>query len=105
MWHRLMERLDDTLLLAGVALVFCLIRTVVVPSTRSVGFYLSMFLVSTPIGTLAGQFAQDAGFTDTGTFVATALASLLAQDIVRAILKNTDLIDAAIKRFVDKFTK
>ena len=103
MWQRLMERLDDTLLLAAIALVFCLIRTVVVPSTRTVKYYLGMFIVSIPVGTLAGQFAHESGFTDTGALMATALASLLAQDIVTAVLRNSVVVDRAIKRIVDKW--
>ena len=105
MWHRLLDRLDDTLLLMAVSLIFALIRTVVQPSARSVRFYLSAFLVSIPVGTLAGQLARDWGFTDTGCFLATAIASLLAQDLVTAVLKNSNLIDLAIKRLVDKWSK
>ena len=105
MWNRLIERIDDAMLLAGTALVFCLIRTVVVPSTRTVRYYLGMFLVSIPVGTLAGQLAQEMDFTDTGVLMATALASLLAQDIVTALLKNSGLVEKTINGFVDRWIR
>ena len=105
MWHRLLERLDDTLLLMALSLVFGIIRTLVQPSARTLRFYLAMFVVSVPVGTIAGQLAMEAGFSDSGCFVATAVSSLLAQDIVTAILKNNHLISRALEQLVDKFTK
>ena len=104
MWDRLVGQADDTVLLAGIALVFCVIRTVLQPTARSVRSYLAMFFVSVPVGMLAGRIASDAGLSDSACFTATAIASLLAQDICVAILKNNGLIQRALENLVDTWT-
>ena len=105
MWSRLAERIDDLLLLMSISLMFGIVRTVMQPAARTVRFCLAMFFVSVPVGTLAGRIAQDAGFSDSACFAVTAAASLMAQEIVGALIDNNHLVSEIIESLVKKLMK
>ena len=105
MWNRLTEAFSDTLLLAAISLIFCVVKTVVQPSARTLKSYLAAFCVSVPVGILTGYLAQDFGLSDAGVFTATAGASIMAQEIVRTFIKSDGLIQRALENLIDKYTK
>lgn len=109
MLHRLTEQLGDIIVLAGVALIFGIVRLLLLPGPHSVKIYLTSLAISVPVGTLIGALFLELGMADMASMAAASVGSLLAHDFLTGIMNNREFLSSLLKRaaenLTDKFTK
>lgn len=105
MWPRLVEKANDMMVFAVIALVFGIAKTVVSPGQRGLRNYLTTIFVSVPVGTLAGMIALDYQLGDSTCIAVASVASVLADKIVISVLNREGLVGRALDNLVDKYTK
>lgn len=109
MFHRLLDQIQDILMMAIAALIFGILKVLMMPNGQPVKVYISSLVASVPVGTLAGALCLELGVPDIASISCASLASVLAHDLLYGIMKNTDTIGGLLKRasenLIDKWTK
>ena len=107
--QRIAEIIPELIAYAVVALVFGIIRILLVPELRGFKNIVTVFVICIPVASLAGWTCMYYGVPDPLCFVACATTSLLSEKIIQAILNNSDYFVNLFKRagenLTDKWTK
>lgn len=69
-----------------VAIAFALINTLIRPANKSVGFYVTEFVISVITASVVGQICVDLGWSTSLSFTCVAVSALLARDLLTFIL-------------------
>ena len=104
MIHRLAEQLGDILVFAAAALIFGIVRLLLLPGNNSVKVYLTSLAASVPVGTLVGAMCLEFGVADYASMAAASVASLLAHDLLTGIMNNRAFLGALLKRAAENLT-
>lgn len=104
MFSRLVDQINDLVTFVIVALIFGLVRVVMMPGVKSITTYLLSMAVSVPVGTIAGALCLEFGFGDMASIAMASLASLLAHDLLTGIMNNKDFLGSLIKRAAENLT-
>jgi hypothetical protein len=106
---RLFAHWQDLALFSTISLVFGFIKVIINPEPvglikSGIAIFISVF-----IGTLAGAICLQSGWGDYTAISVTSFASLIARDIVMAIIRNGsyigDWIKTAVENLINKYTK
>ncbi len=87
-----MNELEANAKIALWAATFSIIATLTSKRACHVSAYLLSLAVSVPIGTLAGALVSQHGWTGSEVYFVVAIASLLAQDIVKFLFSFSGFI-------------
>lgn len=109
MFERLFEQLPDLILLFFVSVICGLMESIIMPEKRGIRHWLALFIVSAPIGVLAGGIAMELHAPDFVTLAITGCSAILARDGLHAMILNKGAVFQMLKRgldqLIDKFTK
>lgn len=97
--------MNELLIFAVIAVIFGIIKTILQPSARTLKTYLTVMLVSVPVGMISGGLALEYSLGDYTALALASIASLMAEGIVRAFIDNKAIISKALNNLVDKYTK
>lgn len=104
MIHRLADQIGDIIVFAGAALIFGIVRLLLLAGDQSVKVYLASLIVSVPVGTLTGALCLEMGVADIASMTAASVTSLLAHDILSGIMKNREFLGSLLKRAAENLT-
>lgn len=104
MIHRLAEQIGDILVFAIAALVFGVVRILLLPGGQPVKVYLTSIVASVPVGTLVGALCLEVGLADIASMSAASVASLLAHDLLSSLMNNREFLGQLLRRAMENLT-
>lgn len=109
MLGRLLDQANDLIAFAVLGLFFGLLRVWAMPGVQSVFTYLASVGASVPVGTIVGALCLEHGYGDITSISFASLSSLVAHDLITAIVRNKEFLGSLLKRaaenITDKLTK
>ncbi|AEP08880.1 hypothetical protein [Micavibrio aeruginosavorus] len=104
MFARLADQIGDLFVFAAAALIFGIVRLLLLPGGQPVKVYLASIATSIPVGTLAGALCLELGVPDIASMAGACTASLLAHDFLLGIMNNRVFLGQLLKRAAENLT-
>ena len=109
MLSRLISQWHDLAIFAFLALTFGFVKTVLAPEPTDIKTSLVSTFVAVFFGTLSGALCLQLGYNDYTAIGACSFASLVARDVVVAVLKHRheigNLLKMGVENLINKFTR
>lgn len=100
---RLFEKSGEFMVMAGVALLMGLMKILTMPK-QPLKVYMASLMASVLVGTLSGVLALEFNLGDITSMAIASLTSLLAHDLILAVLNNKGFIGSLLKRAAENLT-
>ena len=104
MISRFAEHIGEITAFAIAAMIFGVIRLLLLPGDSPLRVYFVSLAVSIPVGTIIGALAMEWGCGDYASMAAASIGSLLAHDLLTGLMSNRAFLGALLKRAAENIT-